>query len=650
MVTFSRCLLAATSLVVLCSKAHSEPYISPDIVITATRSPQAISRAGSAITVISSDDIAKASTRNLDDLLRQVPGLSLTQSGGPGSLQTVRIRGGDVRHTLVLMDGIRLNDPSVTGREFDFSNLVLSDVERIEVLRGPQSALYGSDALGGVINIITRKGKGAPKSSVSMEIGRYGSKEIKGSVSGATDRVSYALSASGLETAGFSAYGYRIGRLTSQFPRFEADGAKRAGFAGRVGIKISDDLELQLGGSANSNIAQYDASFGGFPDTPSVGLAQLYNGYARLLSKSFDGHFKQSLTLFANRTERKNKDFFYSGLPDFNNTYLTKYGYRGDRAGVEYQGDVSLGVFGLFTFGAKVERETAKGDTTYVLPFFSAKSVDFDAAQSTQSLFAMHQITLGERLHLSLGGRYDHVNGSDSFATWRATAAYDIPETDTVLRASAGTGGKTPSLFQLYSPLYGTPSLLSEHSFGMDAGIDQKLFNGRLKLSGTAFLNRYRNLIDFSYSGCPVSQPYGCYANVGRAETSGLELSGEAVVVPDVLKTRLTYTYLNAFDRETHQRLARRPQHEGRLSFIYTPNSQWSIEPSLVFVGERFSSNNEQRKLAPYARLDVYTSYKINETFSMFARAENLTNARYQEVYNYGTSGRAFYGGIKATW
>ncbi len=164
MALFTRCLRAAAlSSCAVVTGAHAQSSPAPDFVVTATRTPQVISRAGSAITVIMAEEIAKESPRDITNVLRRVPGLTVVQSGGVGSTTTVRLRGAEDRHTLVLIDGVRVNDPSSTGNVFDFAQLVPTDIERIEVLRGPQSALYGSDAIGGVINIITRKGKGAPR-------------------------------------------------------------------------------------------------------------------------------------------------------------------------------------------------------------------------------------------------------------------------------------------------------------------------------------------------------------------------------------------------------------------------------------------------------------------------------------------------------
>ena len=241
----------------------------PDVVVTATRTPQPIQRIGSAITVITAEEIERSATsptRSVDDLFRRVPGVSLTQAGGPGQVQTVRIRGGDVRHTLVLIDGIRMNDPVSTGREFDFANLVLADIERIEVLRGPQSALYGSDAMGGVINIITRRGRGAPKASLAVEGGSFSTKEARGAVSGGNERVDFSVGFAGLDTGGFSAFGYRIPRLRYLAPGgFEKDGADRLGVTGRVGVNVTDDVRVEFGGGTTTTAPNTTPPFCPFP-------------------------------------------------------------------------------------------------------------------------------------------------------------------------------------------------------------------------------------------------------------------------------------------------------------------------------------------------------------------------------------------------
>ncbi len=642
--------LCALSMGAAHAQTVTEPVPIPDIVVTATRSPLAISQAGSAISVITAEDIEKESIKSPAEVLRRVPGVTVTETGGPGATTTVRLRGADSGHTLVLIDGIRVNDPSANSGEFDFSNLAAVDIERIEVLRGPQSAIYGSDAIGGVINIITRKGKGAPRVSVGVEGGSYGTMAGRASVSGSNGSVSYAFSTTGFDTAGFSRYGYRIGRIEETLTSpLEDDGARRLGAAGRVSIALSPDAEFEIGGFASSNRAQIDndPGFDALPDGPSMTRQRLLEGHSRLTINSFDGMLKNTFLISGSRTDNNLRLVGSYALPDL---YGNEYGYQGDRFSAEYQGDLKLGTLGLFTFGAKAEQEHMISTTRSFLPFEMPESEDVDASQTTRSVYALHQLSPVENLHLSLGGRIDDVQGSDTFATWRATAAYEIPTSGTKLRASAGTGAKAPTLYQRFDPYSGTADLESERSIGFDVGIDQSLADDRVLLSATFFANRFRNLIAYgSVDTCRPDQ-YGCFLNVKRARTSGVELSADVDVIPTWLRVKATYTYLEAFDEDTDLRLARRPEHQGRLGLAITPAKGLSIEPSIVFVGSRFSSPNEVYELAPYARFDVYADYKLNDTFSIYARAENLTDAEYQEVYNYGTAGRSFYAGLRATW
>ena len=253
------------------------------MVVTATQQPLAIQRSGSAISVIRAEDIAKSAPGTVADLLRAEPGLGIVQSGGPGQVANVQIRGAESRHTTVLIDGIRVNDPSAGAGEFDFNALALTDVERIEILRRPQSALYGLDAIGGVVNIITRKGRGPARTSITVEGGSHGTLATRASIAGGTQDVSYSLGLLGVRSQGFSSYGARIPRLY-KFGPFDKDGYDRLAGNARFSWQVTEGVELEAGLYAGTFNADYDASFSGFgylPDTPSRTNAQLINGYAR---------------------------------------------------------------------------------------------------------------------------------------------------------------------------------------------------------------------------------------------------------------------------------------------------------------------------------------------------------------------------------
>lgn len=615
-----------------------------EVTETANRSPTALQRVGSAVTIVSAEEIQRTNPGSLVDVLRGVPGLDITETGGPGSTTNIRLRGGSTGQTLVLIDGIRVNDPSGAGSDFDVAMLAPGLIDRIEVLRGPQSALYGSDAMGGVVNIITRRGMGPPQAFAQVEGGSYGSGSLTGGVHGGNGPWSYAAAGTFARSDGFSRYGYRIARIDPVArATHDADGFDRFGGYGRAGYDPGTGFRFEVGTMATATRAEFDAGTGRFPDTPNLVFRRFFQAYARGTFETLGGALTHSLTTFANRSERIFREVRYGTNQTPAQTTSTLTEFYGQRAGAEYQGDLRAGVAGRLTFGARLERETAETFSERYLPTPIARAPTLGAGQTTQSIFALWQLPLGERLDLSLGGRIDDVVGVARFATWRGTLAYRITETGTKLRASAGTGGKAPTLFQLYSPLYGNPNLAPETSIGFDAGFDQDLLGGRGSLSVTAFSNRFSNLIEFNSAA-------STYFNVARAETRGLEVAASFDIWPHYLRLKTSYTHLQARDQATGLTLARRPRHVGRANLVITPMPQWTIEPSVTLVSQRFSGSGETQRLSPYARFDLHASYQINRTWNAYARFENLTNVRYEEVFNYGTAGRSVYGGLKATW
>ncbi len=636
--------LISLGLIVATVPAAAQSTPDNQIVVTATRSPLEIARSGSAVSVILAEEIQEKGARSIAEVFRALPGVDVSESGGVGAVTNITIRGSNPGQTLILVDGIRVGDSTAIGGEFDFGAFGATDIERIEVLRGPQSALYGSDAMGGVINIITRKGAGAPRASIAVEGGSYGSKGIRASLSGSTETVNYAFSLNGVDTAGFSRFGYRLGRLTpTLIAPLENDPTRRLAGSARIGWRPVDGVEIEAGATTYwSNIA-----FDGFgaDDRFNRQRSLVSEGWTKGSLVSFGGVLKTSLTLFGGRTDR-NYGFSGEGYsPPFASDY------RGNRYGAELQNDLKLGTYGLLVFGARTETETA-AIWTQPLPRGSALRVqDVDARQTTNALFALWQLPVGERLNLSLGGRVDDV-ADNTFATWRATAAYDLRETNTKLRASIGTGAKAPSLYQLYNPYDPTrgAGLQPEESLGIDAGIDQFAFDNWLKLSVGVFWNRYRNLIEFrDLAFFPVYQAQ--YYNVGRAETKGVEASADLVLVPGEWRARGTYTFMIAKDLETGLSLLRRPRNKGSVGLIYSGVPKLEIEGRVLMVGPRPDYNLGNRvRLAPYARLDLWARYDLDATWQLYARAENVTNAHYEEAYSYGTTGRAVFAGLRAQW
>jgi vitamin B12 transporter len=636
----------------------------PEIVVTADRVEEPIGQTGASVTVIRAAEVEKLGTKGVADVLRGVAGLDVDEAGGVGSATQVHLRGSNSGQTLVLIDGVRVGDPTATDGSLDFGNLAPVDIDRIEILRGPQSALYGSDAMGGVINIITRKGGKTPRRTVTLEGGSYGTLSTRATMSGGDDRWTYSLGVNLLHSDGFPRYGYRIDRpivigdgVTPLPPLPADDPADKGGLAGRFTYKISEDASIDAGFSLFGNALRFDNAYAYYASDVfshfNHSQALIGDGFVRANFDSLGGKLHNTLTAFSNVTDRD----IWEAEGCYDNTTFASFncrsGYVGARFGAEYQGDLKFGGYGDFVFGARNETETAR--TSEDPNPDDGSFTPISARQVTDSVFAEHRLTLFDRLDLTFGGRIDAIEGGQTFETWRATAAYHIDETGTKLRASAGTGDKAATLYQRFSP-YGTADLAPERSFGFDAGVDQTLFDGRATVSATVFDTRYRDLIDFAdVPSCTLSQQgapdYGCYYNVGRADVSGVELSSDVTLVPDVWRARASYTYLDARDLDTNTQLLRRPRDKGALSLIYDGIAKLEIEGRLTLVGSRPDYNYPANvTLAPYAKLDVLANYKVDDNLAVFGRIENLTNARYEEEYNYGVAGRSYYAGISYSW
>ena len=651
----------------------------PEIIITADRVEEPIGETGASVTVIPASEVEKLGTKGVADVLRGVAALDVTETGGVGSATEVRLRGANPGETLVLIDGVRVGDPTATDGSLDFGNLSAVDIERIEILRGPQSALYGSDAMGGVINIITRKGTKTPRRNVTVEAGSYGTLSTRATMSGGDDVWTYSLGVNLLHSDGFARYGYRIDRPIvigdgGPLPPLPPDDpTDKGGASGRFSYRASETTTIDFGFSAFGNALRFDNPYAYFPsdvfNSYDHSRAFVGDAFVRANIDSFGGLLKNQMTAFGGETRRdvwETESCYDSNLPFPPGYYDCRNTYVGRRYGAEYQGDVNLGPYGGLVFGARSETETA---ATSENPLPTDDSfVPISARQVTDSLFGQYRLALFQRLDLTLGGRIDSIEDGPHFDTWRATAAYHIDETGTKLRASAGTGAKAPTLYQRFSQ-YGTPGLLPERSVGVDAGIDQKLFDDRLTLSATVFWTDYSDLIQFNDS-CWISD---CYYNVARARTRGVELSADATLAPGVLRAKATYTYDDAENRDfadpgdldAGRQLYHVPRNSGSLSLVYDGIAKLELEPRLTLVGPRLDvyfnpaaayslvpvpNSTQNVNLAGYAKLDVLANYKVNDNLAAFARVENITDARYEEVYNYGTAGRSYYAGISYSW
>ena len=637
----------------------------PEVTVTADRVAEPVNSTGSSVTVIPASRLAQWGPQGITEVLRDVAGVEVTQTSGPGTTTEVRLRGAAPGQSLVMIDGVPVGNVAGTDGSLDFGNLTAIDIERIEILRGPQSALYGSDAMSGVINIITKKGKpGKPQTSATLEAGSYGTITARASVSGATNDWTYSLGVSATHTDSFAAYGYRVNRpltigdgVTPLPPLPDAEPTNKGGVNGRFTYTISPTASVDFGFSGFGNGITFSNPYAFVASDvfSSENNSQAYVGdiFARLNFSTFDGALNNHLGVFNSTT--------YNSVNEAEGCYTASYTafncnstYHGARNGVEYQGDLSVGPYGSLIFGARSMAEQA---STSESPNPGDGSFNpINAEQTTNSVYAEYRLPLFKRLDFTFGGRVDAISGGATFVTGRATVAYHIDETGTKLRASFGNGAKAATLYQRYSE-YGDPNLLPEKNVGGEIGIDQKVFGDFGTISATAFDSYYSNLIQFgdvpSCTDAQVATGGGCYYNVGSARTSGLELSGDATLVPGVLHARASYTYLEARNLQTNTQLLYDPYNAGTASLVWTATPKLEIESRLILVGPRLGYNNTTGgdiSLAGYGRLDVLAKYKFNDNFLGYVRVENLTNANYEEVYNYGVAGRSIYAGVTGTF
>ena len=544
-------------------------------------------------------------------LLRTVPGVTVIESGGAGGSSEVRLRGAETGHTVVLIDGVRVNDPATARGDFDFVMLSLNDVERVEVLRGPQSAIYGSDAMGGVINIITRKQKAKSSLTATVEGGSYGT--LNERAAGGMTAGDFSLRYSGTHffTEGFSRRGDPVHN--------EADGAEKTSGSVRLTYAPIDGPKFDTSVTATHEVSDYDGTSPSMgPDALNTATRTQVSGFSKMTLPTWNGWFDQSLTAFGMTSSRVNRE--PGGTLPVSKFASTNFGG-------EYQAVADLAAAGTLTLGVRAEQERASNAAATVVSF-----PGFSSVRTYFAGYAQHQITVLDNLHFTLSGRYDGEVDGEGFLTGRAAAAYEIPEWGTTLRASAGTGAKRPTGYQIGNNVFAAltnPSantnLKPEKSFGVDAGIEQTLFSGAVHVSATAFYNRFTDLLTFTGTSAD-----GYYDNVDRAETSGLEFSIDTQIWPDVLSANATYTWMPTRNLVTGRPLPRRPENSGSFSVTYSPDPRFDFTLTGTAVGQRTNTASASTIILPaYWRLDASASYAMSDSVKLFGRIENIFDTYY---------------------
>ncbi|QUD87458.1 TonB-dependent receptor plug domain-containing protein [Phenylobacterium montanum] len=615
-----------------------------EIVVVANRAPDPQSKVGVSVTVLDAGAIQASQATVVTDLLQQVPGISVERNGGEGQVTSIFIRGADSDQTLVVVDGVPLTDPGTPSSGLDFSNLLTGDISRIEALRGAQSTLWGSQAMGGVVNIVTAEPGQGVSGEASAEGGSRGTQYYRAAVGGTEGPISLRLAGGYYATDGISAF-------DKAFGGHELDGFRNSAFSGRLGYAITPDVQLDLRGYAtHSHVAfdGYDTPTFTFGDDAEFGISDQYVGYAGLNFGLFAGALKNRLAVQYTDIDRRLYD---PGLGVNDETF---YSY-GAAERVEYQGVWSIAQGYRAIFGAQYERTSI---TTNTPAYDFGPTPPLKAHAELASGYAQIEGEVIPGLNLTAGVRQDQHSTFGGHTTGQASAAWSLNGGNTILRASFGQGFKAPSLYQLYSA-YGSQtlhlaSLRPETDNSWDLGVEQHFRNRRAMLSVTYFGRDTRDLIQFL--GQLPGAPFGGYANVGHAGAEGVEVQAQAQLTP-ALSLTANYTYTDAEDLTDHTALLRRPRNRANLTASYDWPDKLTMALAVRYAGDShdafFDTNTFStvpKVLKPYAVVDLRASYPLTSRFELYGRIENLFDRHYETAYQYGSLGRGGFVGVRATF
>ncbi|WP_199556419.1 TonB-dependent receptor plug domain-containing protein [Sandaracinobacteroides hominis] len=607
------------------------------IVVTASRSGDAIllENLPASITLITDADMQNRQTRIVSDVLRDVPGVAVSRTGAIGGLTQIRVRGTEGNHVLVLIDGIKASDPYYG--EYDFGTLIADEDARIEILRGQQSSLYGSDAIGGVIQYITLSGRDAPGFSARAEGGSFGTFSGGARAAGFTDTLDYAVSTSAYVTDGTPTA--RNGDRNV--------GSTSVGVSGKLNWTPSEIFKLSAVGrysytDADTNNSEYDTTspwFGYTVDSPGVHYVnKAFYGLVRGELSLADGRWTTALTGQFADTKRRG---------------YTEFGFDYGNNGRRYKGALeSTYRFGSDRFQNKVtgavdfEREEFQNLSAYAFQGW--------ADVQNWGLVGQYELEVDEAFFAGASIRRDLNNRFADVTTWRAQAGYRLPMGLRV-RGAYGTGVKNPGFYELFGysdgKYIGNPNLRPEKSKGWEAGIDQVFGDGWATV-GVTYFNSV--LTDEIYIRYPPPTYIATPSNRSTdSKQEGVEFLVSATPVPQI-RFDLAYTWLNA--KENGVREVRRPRNTGSLNISYFSTDQrFSTTFTFRYNGEQTDVAYTDPSYIPvrvtlndYVLVNLGAEYKVTEAISVFGRIENLLDENYEEVFSFATPGRAAYGGVKA--
>lgn len=604
-----------------------------EVVVSGSRTEATLADTGSAISIITGVELEQRQIRLVSDALRAVPGIAVSRQGPIGTVTQVRIRGAEANHTVVLIDGVKINDPFTS--EVDFAHLLAAQIDRIEILRGPQSVLYGSEAIGGVISIFTKRGANGAQADASIEGGSFSSVDGSAALRGATQTLNYAFSASALRTDGTN-----VSRFGS-----EDDGYRNRTLYARAGWAPIPTTALDASMRYRDSRSMFDPQDFGFPPSATVGL--IVDGDRRSEGDQLDARLRGRLTtgvvehqLGFTHTQTE-EDTFADGA--FTN------GFEGKRDRFDYQGTWRFGasVPQALTFAAEHERQQfeSKGPTP-------ASPQSQTRENDKTGVAAEYRARLPSLSALTLSVRHDQHKLFADATTYRITAAQPLGQR-VKLRASYGTGIANPTFFELFGFIPGSfapnPELKPEESRGFDVGADFAIAEeGRLSL--TYFDADLENEISGTFD---VNTFRSSVTNLsGKSTRRGFEVEAQYAPSSD-LTVWVAYTYTES-KQPDGQIEVRRPRHVGSAALTYAPrNALGTLTLAVDYNGRQedldFRDFTSARvTLRDYTLIRLAGQYNLTRDLSLTARVENLLDQDYEEIFSYRPSGRAFYAGVQA--
>ncbi|MCV6547159.1 MAG: TonB-dependent receptor [Cohaesibacter sp.] len=618
---------------------HKSDIMLEPIVISAGRLPVEAAKVGRSHSILSGETLEKHQTRYVADALREVPGLSVSRTGSFGGLTQIRMRGSEGNHVLVLIDGIEVSETS--QGEYDFGSLQVADIERIEVLRGPQSALYGSNAMAGVIHIITKDGRREGREvTARTEYGSDNTMLASLAARGGGETFDLAVSGSFRKTDGFN---------ISDFGT-EKDGDRNVTLNGKFNWDLSDQVAFHASMRHVDRNSDTDNQDFRFPAQPTQGLVIDTASYTK--TKEFYVGTGLDVALFDDQLLQTSR-FEYSEVKR-EGMGSSKYGNSGERFHASHQASLSFDTPSFANAKHRVTTAFEWEHETYTNDFPFASS---QIPTQTRDLFGYVAEYRGEFWEsLFVGGalRFDQNDKFEDAVTYNADIAYLIDRTNTRFHASIGSGVTNPTFSEQfgYTPdrFIGNPNLKPEENFGWDIGIEQSFFDERAKIDVTYFNERLKNEIFTRYTPTFMSSPQNMD---GTSKRQGIEIAANAQV-SDALSVRGSYTYLLS-EEATGLKEVRRPKHSASMGVNW---SFWDGKANLfadaIYRGSvednEFVNATPRRRttLDDYVLINAGGDYQLTDTVKAFARVENLLDTKYEEVFGFNTQGRAFFAGFEA--